>query len=83
MPDDAWLAISPIPWVIGSAVVMVGVSIVNTIRARRPDSADDIVDPRYGSTGGSTHGSRALVLVTNWLFPLFALCLLGFTLAFV
>lgn len=82
-PDDAWLVISPIPWVIGSAAVMVGVAIVQTIRSRRPESADDIVDPRYGSTAGSPFGSRALVLVTNWLFPLLALCLLGFTLAFV
>ena len=77
---EAWLAINPLPWLIGSAVTMVALSILNTIRSRRPGGHDDISDPRFGTARSNGIGARITVLVTNWLFPVFALALLGLAL---
>lgn len=74
---DAWLAINPLPWLIGSAVSMVALSIVNTIRSRRPGSHDDITDPLSDTARSSGTGAKTIVLVTNWLFPVCAVALLG------
>ena len=74
---DAWLAIPPVPWLIGSSVVMVVLSVMNTIRSSRPGSRDEIIDPRPDAPHRSEFGTRLFVTVTNWLFPLFALGMLG------
>jgi hypothetical protein len=75
---EAWLALEPLPWLVGCALVMVTVSIVNTVRSRRPGSGDEIVDPLADAPAGSSLGARAAVLATSWLFPLFAVVMLGF-----
>ncbi|WP_395402131.1 hypothetical protein ACHMXB_01400 [Arthrobacter sp. UC242_113] len=79
--SDAWLAIDPLPWLIGSALIMVLLSIMNTIRSLRPND-DDITDPSSTTTHGSRAGTKIIVLITNWLFPLLALAMLGLALLF-
>lgn len=78
---DAWLAINPLPWLIGSAAVMVVLSIMNTIRSRRPDNDDDIIDPLPTTTHSNATGTKIIVLATNWLFPILALAMLGLALS--
>jgi hypothetical protein len=78
---EAWLAIDPMPWLTGSAVIMVVLSVMNTIRSSRP-ADDDILDPRSATTHSNGTGSKIIVLVTNWLFPLLALAMLGLALSF-
>lgn len=78
---DAWLAIAPTPWLIASFLFMVLLSIMNTIRSRRAGSIDEITDPLSDASERTGLGLRVFVLVTNWLFPLFALISLGLSLA--
>lgn len=82
-PDDraeAWLAIDPVPWLIGSALVMVALSVRNTARSSL-STDDEIIDPRSGTADATGTGARVLVQVTNWLFPLLALVMLGLAVA--
>jgi hypothetical protein len=79
---EAWLVLDPVPWLVGCAAVMVALSIWNTVRSGRPGSGDEIVDPLAEEPAGSGLGSRAVLLITSWLFPVLALMMLGFVLAF-
>lgn len=79
---EAWLAIDPLPWLIGSALVIVALSIMNTIRSSRSKEDYDITHPLSGATVGTAMGARAIVQVTNWLFPILALAMLGLALSF-
>ena len=76
---DAWLALDPVPWLVGCALVMVALSILLTVRSRRPGSGDEIIDPLADVSAGSSLGARVGMLVTNWMFPLFSLIMLGLT----
>ena len=78
---EAWLAIDPLPWLIGSALVMVALSTMNTIRSSHSEDDNDITDPLSGTTDSAGRGARAIVQVTNWLFPILALAMLGLALA--
>ncbi|WP_247828645.1 hypothetical protein [Arthrobacter antioxidans] len=78
---EAWLATDPLPWLVGSALVMVALSIMNTVRSSRPGNDDDITDPLSGAVDSAGTGARFLVQVTHWLFPLLALAMLGLALA--
>ncbi|WP_104168264.1 hypothetical protein [Arthrobacter sp. SX1312] len=79
---EAWLSMDPLPWVVGSALVMVALSITNAVRSSRPGSADDVTDPLSGTADGTGTGARLMVQVTDWLFPLLALAMLGLALSF-
>ena len=78
---EAWLAIDPLPWLIGSALVMVALSTMNTIRSSHSKDDNDITDPLSGTTDSQGRGARAIVQLTSWLFPIFALTMLGLALA--
>lgn len=75
---DAWLALDPLPWLIGCAVVMVALAIQQTVRSRRPGSNDEIVDPLGDPIVDSGRGARLALVLTNWIFPVLALVMLGF-----
>lgn len=77
---EAWLAVDPLPWVIGSALVMIAQSVFNTVRTLRSTSDDDIIDPLAVKQSSGT-GTKIFVHVTNWLFPIFSLAMLGLALA--
>jgi hypothetical protein len=79
---EAWLALDPLPWLIGSTLVMVALSIMNTVRSSHAVDDNDITDPRSGTPDSTGRGARAIVQVTNWLFPILALAMLGLALAF-
>ncbi|MFF1254896.1 hypothetical protein ACFVYC_20710 [Pseudarthrobacter sp. NPDC058329] len=79
---EAWLAIDPLPWLIGSALVMVALSIRNTVRSLHSEDDDDITNPLSGPTESTGTGAGVIVQVTNWLFPILALAMLGLASAF-
>lgn len=79
---EAWLAIDPLPWLIGSALVMVALSVMNTIRSSHSEDDNDITDPLSGTTDSAGRGAKAAVQVANWLFPILAIAMLGLALAF-
>ncbi|MNI92634.1 hypothetical protein D3C73_1504530 [compost metagenome] len=64
----------------GSAAIMVLLSIVNTMRHLGPDN-DDIIDPAADTKPNTGARKKIGVLVTNWLFPIFALAMFGLALA--
>lgn len=72
-PAEAWLALDPLPWILGSGVAMIVLSIWNTFRTLRRGTIDDITDPLTARPTGHARGMRAFVMVTNWLFPIFAI----------
>ncbi|SDW05923.1 hypothetical protein SAMN04487912_101296 [Arthrobacter sp. cf158] len=78
---DAWLALDPLPWLVGSATVMVLLSIAITIRSWGYDG-EYITDPRSNTTPRNGTGTKILTtIITNWIFPLLALAMLGLALA--
>jgi hypothetical protein len=79
---EAWLALDPLPWLIGSTLVMVALSIMNTVRSSQAVDDNDITDPLSGTPDSTGRGARAIVQVINWLFPILALAMLGLALAF-
>jgi hypothetical protein len=80
-PAEAWLALDPMPWLIGSSLTMVLLSIWSTVNAfRRGDVDDDIRNPLEIPSTGSTRRMSALVVVSNWLFPVFAVLIFAGTL---
>lgn len=77
---EAWLAVDPLPWVIGSTFVMIAQSVLNTVRTVHSTSDDAITDPL--SAGRSTGtGATVFLHLTNWLFPILALGMLGLAVA--
>ncbi|MBW4032143.1 MAG: hypothetical protein HIU88_05710 [Acidobacteria bacterium] len=70
---DAWLVTSPLPWLAGTAIVMLALSIHGTVLSVRSREVDEIVEPLPG-TGGPRprRGWHPALLVVNWLFPILA-----------
>ncbi|WP_309072242.1 hypothetical protein [Arthrobacter sp.] len=77
---DAWLALQPLPWLIGSTLAMVALSILNTIRSSRSRDDERITDPLSTAGKGNGPGAQVMIHVTNWLFPLLAAATLGLAL---
>jgi len=71
-PAEAWLTLDPLSWLLGSAVAMILISLWNTVHTLRRGTIDDITDPLTAQPTGNPRGIRAFVMVTNWLFPVFA-----------
>ncbi|MET3902190.1 hypothetical protein [Paenarthrobacter sp. 4246] len=76
---DAWLELDPLPWLVGSATIMLVISIFNTVRGL--GAGDDIVDPRADTPRSTGMRTRAFALISNWLFPTFSLAVLGLAVA--
>jgi hypothetical protein len=76
---DAWISVHPVPWMIGTALVMVALATVYSLRSVRPGSGDLISDPLATTPSKVGIGERLGTVLTNWLFPLLALCMWGFT----
>ncbi|TYC95967.1 hypothetical protein FQ377_14475 [Arthrobacter echini] len=82
-PEDraeAWLAVDPLPWLIGSTLVMVALSIRNTTQSALTPGDDDITDPSSATAESTGTGMNVIVQITNWLFPILALAMLGLAL---
>ncbi|MBP2412111.1 hypothetical protein JOF48_000910 [Arthrobacter stackebrandtii] len=76
-PTDALLVLPPAPVLLATVGVMVALSIVGTAIALReaPDPVTGPLDP----APAKTLAARWFEILTQWLFPIFALVLLGFT----
>ncbi|WP_394253550.1 hypothetical protein [Arthrobacter pityocampae] len=79
-PAEAWLVVDPLPWLVGSALVMVAFSIRNTIQSALTTGDDDITDPSSTTANSAGTWMKVFVQITNWLFPLLALAMLGLAL---
>lgn len=77
-PEEAWVAVGATPWVVSTAIVMVALSILMTVRSRRAGSDDAVTDPRSAAPAENGPGARVATIATNWLFPILALGMLGF-----
>lgn len=69
---EAWLALDPLPWLSGSALAMILMSLWSTVQTLGRGNMDDITEPMTALPMHSLRGSRAIVMLTNWLFPAFA-----------
>lgn len=74
---DAFLDLPPVPVLIISAGLMIALSLAGTVTALS-EAPDPVVSPLDTATTVSTK-DRWLVILTRWLFPVFALVLLGIT----
>ena len=79
---DAWLALDPVPWLIGCSVVMVALASLQTVQSRRPGSNDEIIDPLADASADSGRGAQVTGWLANWIFPVLALAMFGFVLMF-
>lgn len=75
--SDAFLDLPPGPVLAISAALMVAISLAGTVSALREDP-DPVVGP-LDTTPPKTLKSRVAEILIRWLFPIFALLLLGLT----
>ncbi|MDR2999283.1 MAG: hypothetical protein LBU78_14310 [Microbacterium sp.] len=71
--DDAWLAFSALPLMIGAMAVLVVLSVIGTIATLRGGDGDEVADPSRGQE--KTHprrGRKVFLIFVNWIFPLLA-----------
>lgn len=81
--DDAWLAFSALPLLIGTMSALVVLSVIGTIVTVRSDDGDEIADPSRARDGAKPRrGRRAFLIFVNWLFPLLAVVILAMTWGF-
>jgi len=81
--DEAWLAFSALPLLIGTSIVLVILSVVGTIATVRGDEGDEIGDPVRGREQMKPRpGRRAFPIFVNWLFPLLAIVIFAMTWGF-
>lgn len=75
-PAEAWLTLSPLPWLVATAIAMILVSIWNTIHTLRRGTIDDITDPAVAVSQNRRGSMRVFMLATDWLFPIFAIIMM-------
>ncbi|MGN5732967.1 hypothetical protein [Arthrobacter psychrochitiniphilus] len=74
---QAFLVLPPLPVVLTSAALLVALSIIGTITALR-QQPDPITAP-LGDAPANTLKARWFEILTQWLFPILALVMLGLT----
>lgn len=77
-PADAFAVLEPVPTILTSVGILIVLSTVGTFVALR-EEPDPIVSP-LESTRPATAKARWFEILTQWLFPLFSILLLGFML---
>ncbi|SEO14057.1 hypothetical protein [Cryobacterium luteum] len=71
--SDAWLVFSALPMLVGTATVLVVLSVIGTVATLRSRDDDEIVEPLQAQVGAKRPRGRHLLLIAvNWLFPLIA-----------
>ena len=71
-PAGSWLTLDPIPWLLGTAMALILLSLWNTVQTLRRGTIDAITEPLSAQPTGNSRGVRAFVMLTNWLFPALA-----------
>lgn len=84
--EDAWLALSPLPLLIGTMTVLIILSVTGTIATIREGDSYEITEPRQAPDEVRPRQvSRAFRIFVNWIFPILAVVIIamtwGFTLA--
>ena len=74
---DALLALPPLPVLLISAALLLALSAAGTLMALR-ETPDPVIGPLEDAAPG-TAKARWFEILTQWLFPILALALLGFT----
>lgn len=81
--DDAWLAFSASPLLIGTMTALVILSVIGTVATIRGDDGDEIIDPlQTRDRTKPRQGRRAFLVFVNWLFPLLAIVIFAMTWGF-
>ncbi|MGM7667781.1 hypothetical protein [Microbacterium sp. A93] len=81
--DDAWLAFSAPPLLIGTMTALVILSVIGTIATVRGEDGDEIIDPlRAQDETKPRQGRRVFLVFVNWLFPLLAIVIFAMTWGF-
>ncbi|WP_336631365.1 MULTISPECIES: hypothetical protein [unclassified Microbacterium] len=76
---DAWLELAPLPVLIGTAMLMVTLSIVATVLTLR-GGTDEIVDPLPTAEARTARGpGRRFLILVDWLFPILAVVVFALT----
>ena len=75
--DDALLTLSPAPVLLISVGLLIVLSVAGTVMTLRAES--DLVISPLDATQAKAQKARWLELITEWLFPILAGVLLGFT----
>lgn len=71
--SDAWLVFSALPMLVGTATVLVVLSVIGTVATLRSRDDDEIVEPLQSQVEAKRpRGRRLLLIAVNWLFPLIA-----------
>lgn len=81
--SDAWLVFSALPLLVGTAIVLVVLSVIGTVATLRSRDDVEIVEPLQARD--EMKGPRSvhpLLMVVNWLFPLIAVVVFTMTWAF-
>jgi len=76
---EAWIVAPALPVFVGAFVVLVALSIVNTVLVVRGSLDDEIIDPSHEDRTSGGRGRTAFLLFVAWLFPLLALVTLALT----
>ena len=71
--SDAWLTFSALPLLIGTAIVLVVLSVIGTVATLRSRDDDEIVEPlRAHEASTQSRGARLMLIGVNWIFPILA-----------
>lgn len=81
--SDAWLVFSALPLLVGTAAVLVVLSVIGTIATVRSRDDDEIVEPLQAQVETKRrHGRNPLLIVVNWLFPILCVVVFAMTWGF-
>lgn len=76
----AWVSLNPVPWMLCTAVVMILLSVWNTVKTLQRGNTDEITDPLAAMPARPHRGHLGFRLFVSWIFPVFAVIALGLVL---
>lgn len=81
--EDAWLALSPLPLLIGTMTVLIILSVTGTIATIREGDFYEITEPRQAPNEARPRQvRRAFLIFVNWIFPIVAVVIFAMTWGF-
>lgn len=81
--EDAWLALSPLPLLIGTMTLLIALSLIGTIATVREGRSYEITEPRQAANESSPRQvGRAFRIFVSWIFPILAIVIFAMTCGF-
>lgn len=81
--SDAWLVFSALPLLVGTAIVLVVLSVIGTVATLRSRDDDEIVAPLQAQNDAKrSRGRHPLLIAVNWIFPVMAVVVFTMTWVF-